>query len=262
MRHLSPFRTTALLLLCLAPLRAAAEGRWSGPYVGGSAGLAWGRSEAHTRTEFKTGGYFFLADVNQINALDSAKLRTVGPAAALHGGYGWQRDNWVLGIEAEAGGMRLRDARELDTRYGTSPSTTFRIRTEMKTDWLALLRLRGGYARGPWLAFLSGGATLTQVRAEALFEDDFTDTSGPSDARVRLRRSLLRLGWTAGAGLERALSEDWSVRVEGLHMELGRVTANAVVGSNPAYGPGNPFSHKADLRATIARAGVSRRFGR
>lgn len=251
------------LLLCFRPgaAHSSTDGRWAGPYAGVDAGYGWGRSNAPVTTEFISGGYFFQTDVRQVNDQGPARLHPRGPSAALNVGYNVQRGPWVAGLEAEGGLLHLRDARQLSVPYNSGPTATLRIRTESRADWLALLRLRGGCAVGDWLGSLNAGAALTQVRSEAVFEDDYTAGSGPSRAYAHPTAARLRLGWTVGASLERAVSSEWSVRVDGLYARFGRVSTTSIMDLNAAYAPANPITASADLAFFVARVGLTRRFG-
>jgi len=60
-----------------------------------------------------------------------------------------------------------------------------------------------------------------------------------------------RIGWTAGAGIEYALTNNWSVKTEYLYVDLGKFSCGAAVCGVPT---------DVDYRAHIARAGVNYKF--
>jgi outer membrane immunogenic protein len=74
--------------------------------------------------------------------------------------------------------------------------------------------------------------------------------------------SFIRAGWTAGAGVEQGIGNNWTVKAEYLHYDLGTVSHN-VVGVSPAF-PAliGAVGLKADTRVSgeIARVGVNYRF--
>ncbi|MGH6925799.1 MAG: outer membrane protein [Propylenella sp.] len=71
------------------------------------------------------------------------------------------------------------------------------------TDAVGTVRLRGGLAFDRFLAYGTGGAAF----------QDFDD-----------------VGWVAGAGLEYALWDNWTIGVEYLHYDLGGDTSEVIRG--------------------------------
>ena len=95
--------------------------------------------------------------------------------AGAHLGYNWQGpSNIVIGIEG--------DVSYLDN-----------------VDYLASIRGRLGYAFGPRLAYVTGGAAFIGFEEENLSGDDAIE------------------GWVAGAGLEHKLRENVSIGAEALY---------------------------------------------
>src|SRR5262249_6853694 len=82
------------------------------------------------------------------------------------------------------------------------------------------VRGRLGYAPGNWLIYATGGFafsynefTRTQLAGTPV---GGTAAPGTVDERVRVRRA----GWTAGAGVEVALTPRWSGRLEYLYTQF------------------------------------------
>jgi outer membrane immunogenic protein len=105
--------------------------------------------------------------------------------------------NWVAGFEGSAGWGNI------------SGNTTVAIPGDSvnfteNTDLLTSVTARIGYAWNDWLLYAKGGAAWTGNRYSA------------SDAAGLFAFAGLetRLGWTAGAGIEWALSRNWSVKLE------------------------------------------------
>jgi len=86
---------------------------------------------------------------------------------------------------------------------------------ETQLPWLNTFRGRVGYAFGTIFPYLTGGGAFGGVRA--------TDAiTIPGSGNVLGGLSDVRLGWTAGAGLEYGpLNQNWSVKVEYLYVDLG-----------------------------------------
>jgi outer membrane immunogenic protein len=125
-----------------------------------------------TWTGFYVGGHIGAAwsDNEDVDILDDSAM-----LAGAHIGYNWQRpNNIVLGIEG--------DVSFIDD-----------------IDYLATVRGRLGYAFGPTLAYVTGGAAFIGLDEELSSGDD-TET-----------------GWVAGLGLERKLRENISIGAEALY---------------------------------------------
>ena len=69
-----------------------------------------------------------------------------------------------------------------------------------------------------------------------------------------------RFGWTAGAGVEYALTNNWSVKAEYLYYDLGKTTVNAPLVSGVGAGAGVSGVARSDNKGNIVRAGVNYRF--
>lgn len=67
-----------------------------------------------------------------------------------------------------------------------------------------------------------------------------------------------KTGWTAGAGVEYALSKEWTIKAEYLYVNFGSVTAPGTVGGPLGYA--SALSTSNDLTAQIARVGVNYKF--
>jgi len=78
-----------------------------------------------------------------------------------------------------------------------------------KETWLAPARVRLGVVPADrWLAYVTGGVALADVKAQIINED------------ITYTQSHIRGGWTAGAGVEVALDRNWSAKLEYLHIGL------------------------------------------
>jgi high affinity Mn2+ porin len=104
------------------------------------------------------------------------------------------------------------------------------------------IRGRIGYAPGNWLFYATGGFAWAYDRSE------LTQLStGVTDSPF-----LWRFGWTAGAGVEAAIDQHWSARLEYLYSSYGR--------TGVTFGDlGQRFD--SDLTLQELRAGLDYRFG-
>ena len=142
-------------------------------------------------------------------------------------GYNLQTGAWVWGIEGDFDYSGVKGSADC---FGGS--------CETKNDWLATARGRIGYAGwNNWLPYLTGGAAGGDVKASTFFGD----------------ATKTKIGWTAGAGLEYAMSSNWSVKVEYLYVDLGSADCGTVCG-------GAGVTDDVTLKMNIVRAGLNYRF--
>jgi outer membrane immunogenic protein len=107
-------------------------------------------------------------------------------------GYNFQRDNVVFGVEASFNGANL----EGDKFDGL---------VSIELDWYATAVARLGYSFGDMLVYGFGGVAWGDVQLGFIgFNSEET-----------------HVGWTAGLGVERALSDNFSLRLEYAHIDLG-----------------------------------------
>jgi outer membrane immunogenic protein len=164
---------------------------WTGFYIGGNIGYSAGRSDA---------AGFGSTDLNGV----------VGGGQI---GYNWQAlgSPWVFGVEIDGQG----------TGQDNSASATVGGVTATLTEslpWFITARGRIGYAFAPmFMIYATGGAAWVDHKFELSVTGAGTATSEES-----------RVGWTAGAGIEGALTRNWSWKVEYLHLDTGTFNTNVL----------------------------------
>jgi len=150
-------------------------GNWDGAFIGGFVGGGWGTAD-HEPT--------FPVDGNDIDlsgwliGVDAGFNFTVGSGLVLGvvGDVAW----------ADIGGSTT------DITVGPYDEITHDI------DWTASLRGRVGFDGGAFLPYVTGGLAFAHAERETFGPDD-----GPFDNT--------HVGWTIGAGVEFAVSEELSV---------------------------------------------------
>jgi outer membrane immunogenic protein len=254
-----------------APAPVAAP-NWTGFYIGLNAGGAWGRADPNTSVTcaaapgftFPFIGFFggCGGDVPLVNAAGTGSVTKAGFIGGGQAGYNAQSDNVVYGIELDFDSMNIKAARQVTGNYTTLPAS-FTVTTSANTNWLFTTRGRVGWAFGDVLAYATGGLAMTDLKSGNSFSDSATFFPGPGAGNWST--SATKLGWTAGAGIEWALSHNWSAKVEYLYVKFGSVTASGlVVGTTgtppPGASYGNAINTSVDLTASIARAGINYKF--
>jgi outer membrane immunogenic protein len=144
-------------------------------------------------------------------------------------GYNLQAgDPFVVGVEADL------DWSGLDTTI--SPASCG-PGCELKVPWLSTARLRFGYAFEGVMPYITGGAAIGRLQADIVGAP--LGTEGPNN-----------LGWTAGAGIEVAITGALRAKVEYLYMDLNGFDCNAACG-------GGPIAF--NVRGSLIRAGLNYR---
>lgn len=189
---------------------------WSGCYIGSHSGWGWARSELDPTTPGA-----FTARVDPDGWFSGGQI-----------GCNWQTTpNWVWGIEGDLSVAHIHASGPFDAPVAFLTYDS-RIRS------LGTARVRAGYAVDRALLYVTGGVAGASNRARALFGGVVLATDTET-----------HFGWTIGAGVEWALWNNWSAKVEYLYMDLG--TQN--------YGSAG-FTAPIDLKVQTLKVGFNFRF--
>ena len=176
---------------------AAPVYNWTGFYIGGNAGGAWGNFDPRTVTVYSDDGWFVPTDIPAIDRVGIQSSKPAGFTGGFEAGYNWQSRNFVFGVEGDIGALSLSSGVRSGALYPGYPYT-FTVTSNISTTWLATVRGRLGYAVNNWLFFVTGGAALTDLRGNFAFSDTFSDALGiaPGNPNAREISLLLRYqGW-------------------------------------------------------------------
>ena len=116
--------------------------------------------------------------------------------------------SWVVGLEGAVSGGNIGGQTSFTTPGIPGDTSTFKA----TTDFLMSATLRVGYAWDRWMIYAKGGAAWAGDKYDAF-------DSLSSYAFEGLEN---RFGWTAGAGVEWAMWEDWSIRLEYQYYGFGQ----------------------------------------
>jgi outer membrane immunogenic protein len=217
-----PFAASAADLPMKGPYRAVepAPFTWTGFYLGVNAGAA--SLSTDYRVDSLRGD---LANGDQGNG--------GGALAGVTAGYNYQMGTWLLGIEAD---FAWSNAGNSGQAFGMPAASA-------KMTSFSTVRGRVGYAFDRALIYGTGGLAIAQLKGNSVnfFLNDASCIAGFSETRT---------GWTVGGGLEYALSNHFSVKVEGLYADLGTASATN------ARGCGATFKNT----VTVGRAGLNYKF--
>lgn len=166
---------------------------WTGFYIGLNAGLG-------------------IANTN-LSALSNGFVPGSGSGfvGGLQLGYNYQINNLVLGVEGDIGYFGV--SRSVSETVGATTATL-----RWRTQWDGSLRARLGVAADRTLFYVTGGVAFA----------DFNLSVSAANARlnnaVAVGETQTRVGWTVGAGIEHAITPNWTVRGEYLYSDYGSRT--------------------------------------
>lgn len=145
---------------------------WVGFYAGANIGYEWG-------------------------SVSNGTQEPSGIAGGAQGGYNWQNNQFVYGLE---GDINLSAADDTFAPY------------KFSNPWFGTVRARAGYAFQTYnvLAYATGGLAFGDLTATAT-------ATGIDETKTQV-------GWTVGAGAEYGFNANWSAKVEYLYMDLGSRT--------------------------------------
>jgi high affinity Mn2+ porin len=191
-------------------------------------------------TGFYVGGHFGYGDASLGPGTNPIPLQGVflppSPTGLIDGfqaGYNRQLSNHlVLGVEADASFPSPIDV----PRLVPAPFNT-------TIDYVGTLRGRAGYAFERWMPYLTGGFAWGHAHVNV------NDGAGGLVATI----NGYQTGWTAGAGVEFAVSGNWSAKAEYDYIDLSRRTYDLNAFGLPGV--------NVDPRIHLAKLGLNYRFG-
>jgi outer membrane immunogenic protein len=203
-----------------SPPAVAAVYDWTGFYVGGNIGYGWGANTGNGYTSFTDTDIGGVAD---FFAAGGNVLPGVSPTGVIGGGqigYDWQVSPvWIVGLVADIQGSNMRasatGAASIDGFTGITESNS------AKVDWFGTVRGRAGFVASNLLIYGTGGLAYGQVRANTALNDP---SNGFGPVSFAGSTTSTRTGWSAGAGVEYALTRNWRVGAEYLHVDLGTLS--------------------------------------
>ncbi len=201
------------------------------------------RLDIYDWTGFYVGGHFGYGDASFGPGTNPLPLQGVflphSPTGLIGGfqmGYNRQLANHlVLGVEADASFTSPLDA----PAQAIAPFNT-------TLDYVGTLRGRVGYAFGKWMPYATGGFAWGHTHVN--INEDPQNTSN-----IISSVGHYQTGWTAGLGLEFAVSGNWSARLEYEHVDLSRQMYDLGAFGLPGI--------NVDPRIDIFKLGLNYRFG-
>lgn len=188
----------------VAPVYSSSSFDWSGFYAGVNLGYGGG-TVAHPITVDYDNGQDPAASIGA-----SLDVTGSGFLYGVQGGYNFLADDFLFGIEGDIQGSSI------DGRVSASidqDGNSAEIDAGTSVDWLATLRPRIGMVHDDFLVYVTGGLAYAQTTSSANID---INGSGGS-----IEQEIPRWGYTVGAGIEYALTDNMSFKTEYLYTDLG-----------------------------------------
>jgi outer membrane immunogenic protein len=190
---------------------------WTGFYVGANAGYGWGSPTGHLSWESAASNTFNapLADADYTP-------HTSGALGGLQFGYNYRISAAVLGAEAD---FQFSDVRGSTT----TPSTVLpnagpdfaHFSASQHLEMFGTIRGRIGFlANDNLLLFGTGGLAYGRIRSETHWQYDT-----PPFLSYVGTETKTKVGYALGGGGEWAINRSWSVKVEYLYLDFGKIRA-------------------------------------
>jgi len=178
------------------------------------------------------GGYGFANSTWSTSTLSGA-LKTSGFVGGGTLGVNFQFGRFVFGAETDLDGSGMINR---SGAFGTICANAGFASCQTRNTWQGTTRGRAGFALDRVFLYATGGAAYGNVEAVA---NGLTNTT-------------TKAGWTAGAGVEVAITEwNWTAKLEYLYVDLGN-------GSCTTACPGPAFN--VGFAESLVRAGVNYKF--
>jgi len=201
---------------------------WGGIYYGVNGGYGFGTTQ-----------WTDPANISGLGSTGSFDMSGYVVGATL--GFNYQVDAFVLGAEGDydATGLDGKSSSAFCANVGFGGGA----QCETKNTWLSTLRARIGYAADRVLFYGTAGGAFGNIDA---------GIGGGFDKSTKA-------GWTAGAGVEAALADNWTARVEYLFVDLqnGSCTSGGNCGVDAA---GVPANDAVKFTTSMIRVGLDYKF--
>ena len=211
-----------------APAAITPAFSWTGFYVGGYLGGAFGNSSVHPLLT---------------PTIPDISVRISNPTVGVFSGFNYQFNNLVAGGEGELG----YDGSKGRTFYANIGSTVINRRTDSSESYVGRLRGRIGFTATPQLLlFAAGGVTFADQKVV------LHDLAVPAND-LGLKRN--RIGWNLGVGAEYAFASNMTARIEYIYDGFSKKAYDFSVPSGGFW-----KDREIGLNKSTVRVGVAMKF--
>ena len=237
------------------PLPVSPEFSWAGFYIGANAGYDWGKTTVDYIPPGGPNG-FIPIDVLVYGAGASQHFHTGGFTGGGQAGYNYQVQRLVLGVEGDFDFLSRHGS--FTGRVPVPPGVwgVQNVNLSGHDGWLATIRGRLGFTYNQALFYVTGGVAFTDAGVN--IGNNWNPAISFRDASTIFTST--QTGWAAGAGVEYALQNNWSIKAEYLRLQFEGFTAVSTLGM---LNPGVNVFHQYNVTFVdnILQVGVNYKFG-
>ena len=175
----------------------------------------------------------------------------------------------LIGKKFDLGDMSVRV--ELDGTIGDLESETNQLDPKgldetavAEFQWITTARVGMEKSIGFATVFVTGGLALARIENSVTDIDYFRDKPPAMDPDDSFRDRSTETGWVVGFGAEVPLTDTWTMRFEGLHLDFGRSGHHVNRSGNNPCGPGGPREpclYRAENELDVFRLAITRPLG-
>lgn len=212
---------------------------WTGFYVGGNIGGAWG--------QFDYGPSAVDNVLGTVSAPIGPSVTNSSVVGGIQSGYNWEIGNLVLGFESD---IQFTGLKQSFTFAG--PGTFAAGDTlSSKVDFLSTERAKVGWVWDRFMLYATGGLATGEMDTTASYVAGLSPALSFTDAHK------FHTGYTVGGGAEYAVTNNVSFGVEYRYLNLGNETYN-LGAFTPVGGNGQTVSSTVDLKSSevLARLNI------
>jgi high affinity Mn2+ porin len=230
------------LLSLVIPTIATAGGAQAAENGGSSPQISW----AGFYTGVNFGGGFPINAGERIQAgsgfvspaydLYPASRERSAVSFGAQAGYGWQFGSWVVGLGTDFNFFNGRGGMSgifpASPAYWPLGARSYALSYATPANYFASLKARFGYAFDRMLIYATGGVASGGARGPAKL---LVNSANPEDYFTAGTSQSSRMKYILGAGLEYALTDNWSARLEYLFLSQSLNTQLFDNGANAQY---------------------------
>lgn len=215
---------------------------WTGFYFGGNAGYGFATvDQSGTATgPFLPGGFTTTGSADANGFVGGGQI-----------GANWQVQQLVFGIEGDWQWANQQTNFSAIVCPAPAPAGCT-VSQNGEISWFATARGRLGVAFDRALWYVTGGAAWINVQHNVTSTLAGTTTTW-------LNPSTTAVGWTAGGGLEVALAQNWTARVEYLYMQAD-ATLNGVIPASTITPGGGNITENLTIKNNVIRGAINFKF--
>jgi len=210
--------------LAVAPVEPAAPipyaFSWTGFYVGANVGYGFAGDD---KVGTNITGFGYVTDID--------KLELSGVFGGGQVGYNYQMGEFVFGLEADIQVAGVDDDFSTVIAGRGAPIDGTLVDAKSDVNWFGTVRPRVGFAWDRALIYATGGLAFGGV------DYSVKSTGGIYGAgAVSMDNDDTLVGWTAGAGVEYAFTDNLTAKLEYKYVNFGSQTVSGFVVGGPLDG--------------------------